>query len=250
MNIKEELTCQHCNQIYNHPIQLNCCGESICKQHIEDLISDKSSNKFVCPFCVEVNTNQNFKAIKSIENFIQRKLHEFKLNPKFETTMNNLKKEIANLEKILKDPENYIFEEISELKRQVDLDREELKSQIDDLADDLIKQLDANEKRFKAEYKADIDFSLYDDLVNEFKSHSNEFEKCLKLLSVENEKREEKCTESEKLIETIQPKIKELKESLFSMVSIKYEKAETNIENIFGKLIIQVSVFKYFFLIA
>ena len=110
--------------------------------------------------------------------------------------------------------------------------------------------MNAHEKKFKAEYKAGIDFSIYDDLVKEFKSHSNEFETCLKLLSVENEKREEKCTESEKLIETIQPKIKELKENLFSMVSIKYSKTETNIENIFGKLIIQVSCFKIFYFIS
>jgi hypothetical protein len=53
MNIKEELICQHCDQIYkilrneltlmiyNHPVQLNYCGETICKKHIEDLIDAK-----------------------------------------------------------------------------------------------------------------------------------------------------------------------------------------------------------------
>ena len=41
----------------------------------------------------------------------------------------------------------------SELNRQVDLDREKLKNEIDDLSDDLIKQLESCEKKFKAEYK-------------------------------------------------------------------------------------------------
>ena len=70
-----------------------------------------------------------------------------------------------------------------------------------------------------------------------------EYEKCLSLFSVEIEKRDEKYKESEALIGTIQPKIKELKEQLFANVSIKYQHTEVSIENVFGKLIIQVSFF-------
>ena len=61
MNAKEKLTCKFCSKIYKDPIMLICCGESICKHHIEDLISSGSSNKFPCPLCNEENTNQNFE---------------------------------------------------------------------------------------------------------------------------------------------------------------------------------------------
>ena len=39
MNIKEDLTCKYCREIYKNPITLICCGDNICKQHIEELIS-------------------------------------------------------------------------------------------------------------------------------------------------------------------------------------------------------------------
>ena len=131
MTIKKELTCQYCNEIYKNPITL-ACGDSICKHHIQELISNSSINKFNCPLCNKENPNQELNPNKILEKLIKIELHEFKINPIYETVLNNLKTEIGNLEAIVKDPENYIYEEISELKRRVDLDREKIKSEIDD----------------------------------------------------------------------------------------------------------------------
>ena len=138
MNIKETLSCKYCNQIFKHPITLICCGKNICKQHIEELIKEKSTNKFSCPLCFQENTNQNFHCDELVEKLIKIELHKFKLDPKYEVAMNKLKMEIESLAAIIKDPENIIYEEIRELKRQVDLDRESLKSQVDTLSDGLI----------------------------------------------------------------------------------------------------------------
>ena len=79
MNIEEKLTCAYCYQIYKDPITLTCCGDNLCKQHILDLISDNSSNRFPCPLCNEQNSNQNLKINKLIQNFVvEIKLHETK----------------------------------------------------------------------------------------------------------------------------------------------------------------------------
>jgi hypothetical protein len=139
MNIKEELTCKYCNQIYNIPVTL-ACGDSLCKHHIDELISNNSSNILECPLCNETNTNHDFKVNKLIEKLIKRKLHEFKLNSKHEAVLNNLKIEIEKLALLLKDPENFIYQEFDELKRLVDLDREQMKIEIDKLANELIQQ--------------------------------------------------------------------------------------------------------------
>ena len=244
MNIREELTCKYCNQIYKNPITLTC-GDNVCKHHIEELvISNNSSNKFPCPLCNKQNLNLTFEVNKLIEKLIKKELHEFKLNPKYEKTLNNLHIEIKKLEAILNDPHNYIYNEVSELKRLVDLDREKFKKQIDTLADDLITQLESYEARFKTEYGENVDLNYYNDLVESSKRQLAEYETCLNLFSVEIEKRDEKFKASETLIDTIQPKIKELKDKLFSNVSIKYKQMEKNIENVFGKLIIQVSFIK------
>ena len=239
MNIKEELTCQYCKNIYNHPIILGCCFESICKHHIEELVD--SSTKFKCPLCHQENTNTNFKANKLIEELIKRDLHQFKINPNNERVLNDLKTAIQNLETELKDPENIIYEQISELKRQVDLDRERIKSEIDTLADGFIQQLESHGKRFKTEYKANKFFAFYNDLIELSKKRLAEYEQCLSLFSVDNKKRGEKCKQNERLVEELQFQLRELKETFCSNVSIKYKKKDINVEEIFGKLIIKVS---------
>ena len=172
-------------------------------------------------------------------------MHEFKLNPKYEETLNSLKTKITTLENILNDHQNFIYEEISELKRQVDLDRENIKSDIDKLADDLIQQLESYKARFNTEFKTNVDLDFYNGLVESSKKQFIEYERHLSLFSVENQQREEKYKQSEQLVEVLHPKINELKEKIFSNLSLKYRKTENNIENMFGKLIIQVSNVKY-----
>jgi hypothetical protein len=75
---------------------------------------------------------------KLIQKLVENELHEFKIYPTYKEIINNFKSEIDALEKIAKDPENLIYEKFRELKRQVDLEREQTKFQIDSLADDII----------------------------------------------------------------------------------------------------------------
>ena len=150
--------------------------------------------------------------------------------------LEDLKKEYQNLEAIVKDPDNFIYEEIGELKRQVDLDREKSKIEIDKLADDLIQQLESYEKKFKAEYKAQIKY--YSDLLELSKKQLVDYEKCLNMSSVSNEEKNIKNKESENIIIRLKTKIKELNDKLFSYLSIKYEPMKNNIKDFFGKLLI------------
>ena len=207
MNIKEDLTCKYCREIYTNPITLICCGDNICKQHIEELISisKNSCNRFMCPLCDEENSNQNLNVNKFIQKMVENELHKFKIDAKYKEAVENFNKEIQSLETLLKDPESFIYEEINELKRQVDLDREILKSQIDKLADDLIQKLDFYMDKFKNEHK-DIDFSRYESLVESSKNELLEYRKCLDLFSVESEKRDQHSKESKLIIKQLEQK--------------------------------------------
>ena len=244
MNIKEKLACNYCHEVSKHQINLICCGKRVCKQHIDELVNENSTNKFSCPVCLQENSNQNFHCDELIESLVEMELHKFKLNPKYEIVMNNFKLEIQELESILKEPENIIYEEIRELKRLVDLDRENLKIQIDTLADGLIQRLETYEKKFKAEYNSKIDFDKYADLVESSKNKLKEFEKCLNLFSVEKEERDEKTSEIEKTTEHLRPKINNLKQELFSNLTFTYEPMAKNTDELFGKLIVEVGFFK------
>jgi hypothetical protein len=148
--------------------------------------------------------------------------------------------EIKHLEIILDDPENYIHEEINELKRQVDLEREKCKSQIDELADGLILQLESYERAFKYNVKSNVDLDYYTNLKNSANKKLVEFEKCLKLFSSKLEERLNHRKESEQLINILQPKLAEIKINLLSNLTINFKPAEKKIEDLFGKLEIKV----------
>ena len=242
MNIKEKLTCKYCYQIYQEPITLVCCGESLCKHHINELLAIGGTNTFLCPFCNEKNVNQNFPVSKTIKDLLDVEVHKFDLDPKYKIILNNLKIEIANLEAILKDPEYIIYEQINELKMQVDLNRESLKIKIDELADDLIKQLESYEKEFKTECKSKVDMKHYISLVEASKQQFNEYEKYLNLLSSKTEERDKQSKETEIKINNLQSKIKKLNGELFLNKSIIYKPMEINKSELFGKLEIRVNV--------
>ena len=240
MNVKEKLTCKYCNQIYKNPITLTC-GDNICIHHIEELISSSSSNKFPCPLCSTQNLNLNFEVNKLVQDLIDNDLHNLEVDSKFKLIYNDLKTEIKKIETILKDPEHVIFEEISELKRQVDLEREKLKSQIDVLANDLIQRLESYEARFKTEYKTNVDFEHYHALVKSSRKQLEDYESCLNLFSTKHQERKEKCIESEKMIKNLQSEIKELNNRLVSNLSITYKPFKGNMEDLYGQIITNVS---------
>ena len=81
---------------------------------------------------------QNVKVNRLIQYLLKSNLHKFDVDSKFKVIFDSLKMEIHNLEAVLTDPENIIYMEIRDLKRQVNLDRENLISQIDKQANDLI----------------------------------------------------------------------------------------------------------------
>ena len=242
MNIKEKLTCKYCNNIYKNPITLTCCGDCLCKEHINDLLSIDETNTFSCPFCDEKTTNQNFKISKIVQAMLDIEAHKFNLNPKYETIVKNFKTEVRNLEVILNEPENVIYEEINELKRQVDLDREKAKAEIDKLADDFIQQLEKYEKQFKAEYKSKVDLKHYTSLAETSKRQLAEYEKFLSLLSTNSEERDKQSKLSEITINKLKSKIVELKRSLFLNKLITYQPMEKKIQDLYGKLIIKVKI--------
>jgi hypothetical protein len=156
--------------------------------------------------------------------------------------LNNLNFEINSLQAILKDPENLIYQEIHEIKRQVNLDREKLKSQIDDLADELIQKLEFYELKLKTEIKCNINMNDYKDLVRASKRQLNEYEDCLKKFSAQNEERDVKRKRCEKITKILQDSIKEVNEKIFS-TSLSYKPMEVGVNEVFGKLIFKVILF-------
>ena len=173
---------------------------------------------------------------------IDHDLHKYEIDPKYQETFNNLEKEVQTLEAILKNPEHAIDEEIKKLKRQVDLERVKLKSQIDEKANDLIQKLESFGKRFKENLgRTNLDFELYNSLAESSRKQLEDYEHFLKLFSSKNQEREEKRMQNEKKLKNLKSKIRKLKDLLFSNFSISYKPFKGNIEDLYGKIIAEVS---------
>ena len=245
MNLIEDLTCKHCKDIFIDPVTLNCCGENVCKKHIDETLSKPSSTTLACPNCcseLEIKV-QKFPINTSLKNLVERELHKIAFDPKCEKTYKNFKNKIENIESIHKDPENIIFNRFSELKNQIDLDRDCAIDEINQLAGDLIKRLDSCQNELKNECQSKNNLDYYSRLIGNMRSELNEYEKCLKSLKNTDEVREKKSNEIEQLANVLDIEIKEYEKTLFKNKIISYEPMKIGVKNIFGKLNIVSLIF-------
>ena len=238
MDIKEELTCTYCSEILKEPITLNCCGENICKEHLRLLLSNESSNVISCPCCNSDIEKQGLQVNKLIQKLIEKELHKFKIDPKFKELIRTFNTEIRALEKIVNEPEDLIYETLSEVKRMVDLDREKAKAQIDHLANEIIQRLDNYESEFKLNCKSKlVEFNSF---IAECKRQLCENEKYINLFSIDNSDREDKGVQTEMIIRNLVFKRNKLENDLFCQLKFNYHQSHWNIDDYFGKLKVSV----------
>ena len=237
MNLIDNLTCKYCNKIYTEPVFLNCCGQNICKEDI--LLFKSSTGIFTCPICNTAVKRGKFQINQTLQVLIdEAELHKLKLDPGYLKTLNEFKEKLANIESIHKDPLNVIYDKISELKMDVDLDREKAKAEIDTLADDMIAKLNYLEAEFKAESSSKEILSYYDNLIGFMKKELNEYEKHLKSLSYTDEERKKKRNDVTDAIAILGMETNEFKNKLFKNKSLAYEPMQPAIWSLYGTLIV------------
>ena len=139
------LKCEYkdCELIYENPITLPC-GNSMCKSHL-----DQYNYNFKCYFCndeheiPENGFSINKTIIKMIDSIIESNPIRKKINESFEK-INESISEYENLH-----PDVYIYEYFEDIRLKVDLHREELKKEIDEKSDEIIKKLKDKEEKCK-----------------------------------------------------------------------------------------------------
>ena len=138
MRLKSKVTCFQCSKILNNPIELPC-RDTICSNHLQEANCIKE-NKIKCIKCnktFSIRDNNNFRFNQMAKLF----LDEFKFLSLNEML---LKKQIEDgfkcfyqMQKELVQSKNELalqcFDHFQELRRQIDLHREELKEKINDI---------------------------------------------------------------------------------------------------------------------
>ena len=142
------------------------------------------------------------------------------------------------MNKVENDPDSIIYESISKLKRQVDIDREELKEKIDKMADEIIQTLESLEIEFKQESKTRVKGIFDDDFKTNLNNQLIEYEKNLNSIAKTNEEREKKRLEVEETLKSLQFKLCQLETALFSDKIINYDPFSKDSNGVFGELIV------------
>ena len=147
MNFKEDVICNICKYFLNDPFYLPCnCHVSVCIDHI--LIEDSTIKCLTC--------NEEFKKSKiskpnhTIKKIIEANLH---LSSKQKSTKQSVTKILSDfdalLQKFKSSQENFeinISKHFDDIRNKIDLQREELKKKIDDIALEMIDQTKEKEK--------------------------------------------------------------------------------------------------------
>lgn len=240
MNIKEDFTCKLCKEIYKDPVFLNCCGENVCKMHIDELFEAQQTN-VSCALCSKDLPSQKFHINKVMKNLIDRDVCKLDIDRKYEDVLEQLKMKIDQIENMHKEPENVIFNKIRELKRQVDLDKEEAKLKIDESAAEIIKKLDSYETEFKAGCQSISDSEYNGNLVANMKIKLAEYESVLRSLCSNNQERDKKSKETKHAIFILETEIQEYESKLFKNKTLDYEPMIN--KAYFGKLIVSAIFF-------
>ena len=152
--IKNVFDCDSCHQVLVDPITIPC-GNNVCKGHLDQIMKNVSREKssFQCEFCKEEHfiPKSGFKVNKGLQNCLEIRLNTLKLTPIFEeckTVLKTAHEKVAKIEMLEKNSEGYIYEYFEDIKRQVDIRREDLKMKIDKYSDEVIQSIEGTQANY------------------------------------------------------------------------------------------------------
>ena len=140
MDLKDLLTCNFCNCIFEDPVFLPC-HESICLKHVEEIKPrDDSADEIRCPFCAELHQipSIGFSKNKRFAGLIDREYHKMDFGESHANATKLCKeyeRDIGHYENLIKDPEALIHDDVAKLMNKIDLQREESKLRVSNLID-------------------------------------------------------------------------------------------------------------------
>lgn len=148
--VKSLFDCDLCHETLVDPIALPC-GNSVCKRHVDELLEKEPDKTFLeCEIChVEhIIPKEGFMVNKRMQECLNIQLNTLKLLPVYDECKEVIriaKENVAKIEKLETSAENYIYEYFEDIKRQVDLRREDLKAKIDKYSDETIQSIESSQ---------------------------------------------------------------------------------------------------------
>jgi hypothetical protein len=158
MSVKVDFTCLICSKIYKNPFVLPC-GDTICEEHLKEskVLKNNSIKCQSCKEVFEVKDNQMIRSNKALHMLIQK---EQFLSDAEKLMKKSLEESIQNffqLNEQLRESKN-IFDldchnHFQEIRRKIDVQREELKDQIDKISFKMLDELKLIEETYSIRIK-------------------------------------------------------------------------------------------------
>jgi len=233
------LDCDLCNKLLVDPVVMPC-DSTICKTHLDKLITNCPNEKsnFICEICQEDHLipKKGFIVNNRLQKLLTLELNALKVSPVFDECMKEIedaKENMVKIEFLEKNPENYIYDYFEDVKRQVDIRREDLKFKIDKYSDEIIKSVEMNQMNY---IKISKDVSINVSII-ESKDDLNQ--SMIQFDTLEfNDKKFEDIKASVKVVNQELHKIlAEYQDSLIDNTKYIFEFKESPIEDIFGRVI-------------
>ena len=156
---KSQLICNICKLVLKKPVTLPC-SDVICGEHLHD---DSVENDMIK--CLKCDKNfdvprSGFPSNEKMENILTNEQHliyeEKAIKDAIQELIHKLEKLQNGLKLKQKDMEVTSFDHFTEIRRQIDIQREELKQKIDEIALKLIDQANEREEVYKLKLKQSI----------------------------------------------------------------------------------------------
>jgi len=224
--------CNLCKGVLVDPILLPC-GETVCKAHTDEISNGK------CVFCSEMHISplNGFPSNKIVKNQLDLEVNKINLNlsqfKDYHKLLQDLNKNLNEIETIQKDPDNYIYEYFAELTRQVDLRREIMIRDINEYSDKLIQKIEKLRKECMANSKEAT--QITQDLST-IRAKLNELNSMFNSLEIDDKKLEEIMSKkkSNELKDLMEPVWKQCKYDLQGKKNYKFITEKIKLEFIFG----------------
>jgi hypothetical protein len=175
MSVKVDFTCLICSKIYKNPFLLPC-GDTICEEHLKEpeVLKNNSIKCKLCEEVFEVKNNEMIRPNKALQKLIQKELFLTASEKVEKKGLEKSLKKFSKLNEQLQESKN-IFEldcynHFQEIRRKIEVQREELKDQIDKLSFAMIDELKAIEES-------------YSNRIREFKVEAYDLEKEKRILT-------------------------------------------------------------------
>ena len=244
--IKDLLNCEHCVQPYGEyypPRILLCCQKTMCYKCVQLIENQAKNNKYKCISCKKEATipDDGYMVNNVVAKLIAKKPTEIPRGPEAEKLKQNLRDLEILVNKLLFETENgeyLITEDCRELRRQVQLAKEQKIEEINKHCDALLLKIDTYEQKCLRKYKeineskkkATELIESANDTIQKQNAYLRQLKIDVKDIIASNEKIDELRAQIEK-------ERKSMNKTMFNNHIMKFEANKTTInEEFLGKL--------------